>query len=314
MHADLRSSPPLPPAPARTRRAAAADAMAPGAKSARKRQSILDAAARLFCERGYAGVRLEDIAQAAGTQSGAIYYYFPSKEDLVEELLKLALGPAIQQLRDAVAALPPQTSYRDRIAAAMRAQLSRSLLRGDYTLAFMKIHDQVPEAVQARFASYPQAYAAFWGDLLKGALEAGELREDVNLMVMRTALLGSLLAAVEWFRPGKLTPVEVAEQMAAVFFGGIWREPPGVRLPPATESLVQLVAGMDPAAVAALASGLHGLARASASASAGAGARARTSAGAGAGAGAGTNAGAASPRQPVAQRKATAAKPRRRKE
>jgi TetR/AcrR family transcriptional regulator, cholesterol catabolism regulator len=256
-------APRTPPAPAPTRRAIAG-ARPAGQKSARKRQSILDAAARLFCERGYAGVRLEDIAQAAGTQSGAMYYYFHSKEELVEELLKLALAPAIERLQQAMAALPADASYRERITVAIRAQLTRSLQRSDYTLAFMKIHDQVPESVQARFAAYPKSYADFWGDLLKGALEGGELREDVNVLVLRTALMGSLVAAVEWFRPGKLMPEQVAEQMTAIFFGGIWREQPDVRLPPATEALVRLANGLEPAAVSALAGGLQAFARASA--------------------------------------------------
>ncbi len=232
-------------------------------KSTLKRQLILDAAAKLFCERGYAAVRLEDIALEAGTQSGAMYYYFHSKEDLVEEFLKTALGPTIESLRESMAGLPPQTSYKDRIAIAMRAQLSRSLRRSNYTLAFMKIHDQVPESVQARFASYPQAYAKFWGDLLQGALDAGELRADVNLMVLRTALLGSLIGAVEWFRPGKLSPVEVAEQMASIFFNGIWRDTAQVRLPPATSSIVKLLEGMEPEAISALGHGLAAFAQGS---------------------------------------------------
>jgi AcrR family transcriptional regulator len=44
---------------------------------------ILDAALRLFRERGFAETTMRDVASAAGVATGAAYYYYRSKEDLV---------------------------------------------------------------------------------------------------------------------------------------------------------------------------------------------------------------------------------------
>src|SRR5271154_5122899 len=49
------------------------------------RRLILEAAAALFREKGYAEVSLREIAQAAGMKTGSLYYHFESKESLVEE-------------------------------------------------------------------------------------------------------------------------------------------------------------------------------------------------------------------------------------
>ncbi len=52
-----------------------------------RRQQLLAAAERLFAERGFLAVRLEDIGAAAGVSGPAIYRHFPNKESLLVELL-----------------------------------------------------------------------------------------------------------------------------------------------------------------------------------------------------------------------------------
>src|SRR6202048_2225945 len=52
-----------------------------------RRLQLLAAAERLFAERGFLTVRLEDIGAAAGVSGPAIYRHFPSKESLLVELL-----------------------------------------------------------------------------------------------------------------------------------------------------------------------------------------------------------------------------------
>lgn len=54
---------------------------------ANRREELIRAAARLVAERGFAGVRLEDIGAAAGISGPAVYRHFPSKEAVLVELL-----------------------------------------------------------------------------------------------------------------------------------------------------------------------------------------------------------------------------------
>ena len=56
------------------------------AKADRRRQ-LLDAAAELIAERGFASVRLEDIGAAVGISGPAVYRHFPNKDALLTELL-----------------------------------------------------------------------------------------------------------------------------------------------------------------------------------------------------------------------------------
>jgi len=54
------------------------------------RSRILDAANKVFAERGYHEATMEDIAKRLGVSKGAIYLYFSSKEDLFEAMVKTA--------------------------------------------------------------------------------------------------------------------------------------------------------------------------------------------------------------------------------
>jgi AcrR family transcriptional regulator len=72
----MKSSPPAPPASARQRR-----------KDARP-QELLDAALDLFVERGFAATRSEDVAARAGVSKGTLYLYYPSKEELLKEVIR----------------------------------------------------------------------------------------------------------------------------------------------------------------------------------------------------------------------------------
>jgi AcrR family transcriptional regulator len=54
---------------------------------ARTREQLLDAAARIFAQKGYAGASVEEIAESAGYSIGALYSNFASKEQLFLELM-----------------------------------------------------------------------------------------------------------------------------------------------------------------------------------------------------------------------------------
>jgi AcrR family transcriptional regulator len=55
-------------------------------QGAERKQQLLDAAARIFAEQGYASTRVVDIVDAAGVAKGLFYWYFENKEALFREL------------------------------------------------------------------------------------------------------------------------------------------------------------------------------------------------------------------------------------
>ena len=72
-------------------------------RRARTRAALLRAAGRVFAEQGFHRSTLEGVAAAAGVSKGALYHYFPSKEQLFLALLEDRLGAGIRDIEAVVA-------------------------------------------------------------------------------------------------------------------------------------------------------------------------------------------------------------------
>lgn len=91
-------------------------------KRAANRQRLLDAALRVFSERGYHGATIEDIAEESGLSNGAVYYNFRNKEELFLALFDARIEARIAAVEETFGS-PPATEGEDEgqvRAAAMR--------------------------------------------------------------------------------------------------------------------------------------------------------------------------------------------------
>ena len=85
-------------------------------KLAGKRERLVAAAARVFHERGVEKTTLADIARAADVPVGNVYYYFKTKDQLVQA----AIGAHERVLRDTIAGLERHEAPADRLKTLVR--------------------------------------------------------------------------------------------------------------------------------------------------------------------------------------------------
>jgi AcrR family transcriptional regulator len=89
--------------------------LTPARRRALTRQSLLEAAARVFAARGFHGATLDDVAATAGFTKGAVYSNFKSKDDLLLALLEHHLEQDERRLRAAIekSEVPPEQRLGD---------------------------------------------------------------------------------------------------------------------------------------------------------------------------------------------------------
>ncbi|MDY7105086.1 MAG: TetR family transcriptional regulator [Actinomycetota bacterium] len=192
-------------------------------KSQRTRQRILDSAARVFRDQGYSA-RLSDIAAEAGMQAGSLYYHFDSREHLVAEVLHRGTEIAWDSARAAVDALPADASAGLRLETAIRAHAAAVLEISDYTAAHTRILSMASAEVREREHTHERRYGAWFGDLLTAAADAGDIRADLDLPVVRMLLFGAMNWTSEWYRPGDVRPAShVIDQLVELVLGGLRR-------------------------------------------------------------------------------------------
>ncbi|TAL03194.1 MAG: TetR/AcrR family transcriptional regulator [Rhodospirillaceae bacterium] len=192
-------------------------------KSDVTRQRILDAAAKVLAEKGYAHTRLSDIADEAESHAGGLYYYFASRKKLVEAILQIATRRTIEAINAQMNALPAKATTEDRIRAAVTGQIAEILSHDAYTTAFLKIYSQVPEDVKKRHRPVLREFFEVWREIIRKGQEAGEIRPDIDASVMRLSIIGSIQWSAEWVVSETSSAEALGEQMAKLFFSGIRR-------------------------------------------------------------------------------------------
>ncbi|MFI7669594.1 TetR/AcrR family transcriptional regulator [Nocardia sp. NPDC049526] len=170
-------------------------------KSARTRQRILDAAAHVLSMKGYAGTRLSDVAEYAELQAPAIYYYFPSREELIEEVMWSGIAEMVKHLQGVLDEISSDVAPIDRIMIAIDAHLRHELELSDYATAAIRNSGQVPEHLRARQLAEEANYGTIWRKLIKDAAAEGQIRSELDLHVTQMLIMGSLNWAAEWWTP-----------------------------------------------------------------------------------------------------------------
>ena len=190
-------------------------------KSERTRQRILAAAARTFRDKGYAATTLNDIANAARLRAGSIYYHFESKEQILEEVFDIGIKRISDAVVRDVEALSPDAPPSEKIRVGMETHLRTLLQHGPYASANIRVFGQSPRSVQLKTMRMREVYEDFWRDLFAEAREAGEIDRNFDLSLIRMFLFGALNWTVEWYKPGKRTLSEFADEVWTLFFHGV---------------------------------------------------------------------------------------------
>jgi AcrR family transcriptional regulator len=189
------------------------------------RQQVLDAAARLFRENGYAATTMRDVAARCGIRAASLYYHFPSKDEILAEVFDYGVRRVAAAVRTAVERLPRSARSYDKVRAAVLAHLESFFVYGDYTASNIRVFGQAPLAVQRKNRGPRDRYEAYWQSLLDEARRKGELRKGVDLGIARLFLFGGMNHTLEWYRAGgSSTFRELADRYTDLIFHGIGHE------------------------------------------------------------------------------------------
>jgi AcrR family transcriptional regulator len=169
---------------ARTPYHAGVNSPEPGRASLRREQ-ILDAAARIFAEKGYHEAGIADIATALGIGHGTFYRYFENKKDIVTQAVDLAIA----RITGTVLEEDPEASNT---LAEYRAQVERIYLR------LFALQDQHPHLVRFLYRQAPDAarlgaaldgFLGYTERLIHNGIAKGFLRPDIDVDIAGQALV-----------------------------------------------------------------------------------------------------------------------------
>jgi len=177
-----------------------------------RRPALLDAAARLFSERGFAATSIRDIAASVGMLPGSIYYHFPSKEALLLAVHEEGVRQTMTAVQEALDTRV--VSAWERLEAVCEAHLS-TLLGGTHYSRVVSpdFARTLPAALRRTLIGQRDEYEALFAKIV----DAVPVPRGVQRRYLRLSLLGSLNWALVWYRPGGDSPAVIARRIVDLY-------------------------------------------------------------------------------------------------
>jgi len=189
-------------------------------KNQRRRQSeILDAAAKVFAQRGYYGASTQDIADILGIKQASLYYYFPSKEIALERVCMKGVEGFFEAATEVAT---QKTSAPEKVRALVRAHLAPLLDRADFVRTFLNERQYLPPASRKKVGKLSRAYEKVIEKVLSEGVRSGEFRKDADPRLMTLGMLGMCKSVAAWLGKDDAYQVStVAEEYSRILLGGI---------------------------------------------------------------------------------------------
>jgi AcrR family transcriptional regulator len=159
---------------------------------------VLQAAVKVFCEKGYSAASVQDVADEVGVLKGSLYHYMDSKEDLLMRVFDEAHAAAIESM---AIVMGLDVTPLERLRLYFERHVRWYLDNVESALVFFHewrfLTDERLLEVRAR----RHAYEAFVGDLIADCRAAGEVRGDADPKHVLFFLLGGVNAVPDWYQP-----------------------------------------------------------------------------------------------------------------
>jgi AcrR family transcriptional regulator len=172
----------------------------------KRRDAIIAAAAGLYAKHGFQGASVADLANACSTSKSLVYHYFPSKEDILYEVMAAHLEQLVEAADDAMRAGDAKERLRALALSFMRlyegAQHSHKVLLNEL--------DNLPPERRAEVVRKQRRIIAVVESLVR------EVRPDLGPITLPLTMLffGMINWTHTWFRPGGAMSAEKLADLA----------------------------------------------------------------------------------------------------
>ena len=185
-----------------------------------KREAILNAAVKVFAQKGFFNSKVADIAGEAGIADGTVYLYFKSKDEILHSIFDRAMEEFISEGKREITEIKEADKRLQRIA-----ELHLEKLGADRNLAIVfqvELRGSTKFMEEFSATGFAEYLEVIHRTIEKGQ-QAGVFRKDLNATVCSKILFGALDEMVtNWILSKKPYPLApMANEVLKIFFGGV---------------------------------------------------------------------------------------------
>ena len=184
-----------------------------------RRELILSTAAEMFARRGLRATTVRAIADAVGVFSGSLYHHFPSKDAILDEVLRRYL----EEIRARYAVVlasgkRPADCLHDLIVTSLAVAEEQPYATAIYQNEAQYLREMRGFGdVQAAAATIQQT----WLQVIEAGVADGSFRSDIPAWVFYRLIRDAVWLSVRWHRPdGPYSTGQLAEDVTSLFLHG----------------------------------------------------------------------------------------------
>lgn len=161
-----------------------------GPKAEQRVRDILRAGREVFTERGYERATTTEVAQRLGVSEATVFTYFRSKRELCMRVIQDWYDEIIAAIE---AGLPREASVREQLEFVVLTHLRLFLIQGTGLCALVLSEGRTKgQDLGEGFVELQRRYTAPLMELLARGQEAGEVRSDIPLRLLRSLVFGPM--------------------------------------------------------------------------------------------------------------------------
>lgn len=183
------------------------------------RSDVIDAAGRLFAERGYHGTSMRELGKELGLVGSSLYSHVDSKQDLLVEVVEE--GARLFDASAEQARATPGTA-RDRLAALVAGHVSVVLDNVNVARTFLNEARMLDADHRDRIVMARDHYEEVFRSVLADGVRDGSFRSDIDPKTTSIYVLTVLNALDRWYNPaGPLDREELIGELQRFFVDGV---------------------------------------------------------------------------------------------
>ncbi|MCI0424730.1 MAG: TetR/AcrR family transcriptional regulator [Actinobacteria bacterium] len=184
-----------------------------------RRRDVIEAAGRLFAERGYHGTSMRDLGRELGLLGSSLYSHVESKQDLLVEVVEE--GARLFE-ESAAGALATTGAAVDRLRALIDGHVGVILDNLDVARTFLNEARVLDPGHRARVLGARDHYEEAFRSVIRQGVEEGSFRSDTDPKTVTILLLSMLNAIERWYHPhGPLGRGDLVERILELTLRGI---------------------------------------------------------------------------------------------
>ncbi len=158
---------------------------------------ICRAALQVFAEKGFAGAKIDEIAKCAGLSKGAVYLYFPTKDDIFRAVVRETVAPNIEAMQRTVLALELPFAVMVRTLLPRFAEVVTTVPVGAVVKMVIGESRNFPELAKVWHDDVILKAIGLLGSVIERAQARGEVRPG-DPRIHAFSIIGPMLIGVIW--------------------------------------------------------------------------------------------------------------------